>query len=549
MAREDMREVLLVEDDVADVGPRGRATDAGRARPAGPAGQARAARAAGSGRRWTADAGPRSAARPSPESWADVVLEPWSGPSAAPSSPAGSAPPRRPGRPRRALALVAGVLAAAVVATAAVQDSAERRRVAVLAEVAGVVEPVGPALGERWRAPAAGRRTATPGGDLLVTVRDPRPGAAVSLVDGATGRVRWSAPLPELGVSGLATCAASVDDGPGSTVVCRTATAMVSLGFGRRRLAQDARTALVVLDAGTGERVATHDLGRRFPGFAPIGTDVVLAEVAADGRAEITRSDPVTGRARWTFRSPEPVGALSAGSAPELDVRHGVVAVGGPGGWALDPDGRLLGSWSPQRPGSPVDVDPSVDLQVLPDGRFVVGEPDAGGLDGLPWGTVSASDERDGFAVPGPVVDPAVDDGSAAGILLVAPPGRGVVVAVDPATGRTRWQVEARGDVVVVDGRLHARAGPAVSAVDVGTGRTVWRTEIPTRRSSRDLMTDGTVLLVPTSTPQGDPTVTALGLDDGRERWTVAAPARVEEYLVLGHRLVALTEDQAVGLG
>lgn len=534
MAREDMREVLVVEDDVPDVVPLRRGTATGRAGDARP------------GRTWIVGriASPTAQDSSENELWADVVPEAWPAPATVEGRP-GS----RTGRHRRGLALLAGALVAAVVATAAIQDSVERRRAEVLAEVPGVVEPVGPVLHEQWRAPAAGRRVATPGGDLLVTARDPQPGPEVWLVDGATGRVLWAAPLPELGVSGLATCVGAAEDVPGATVVCRTATAMVSLGFGRRRLAQDARTALVVLDAGTGERVATHDLERRLPTFAAIGPDVVLAEVAADGRAEITRTDPVTGRPRWTFRSPEPVGEASAGSATVLDLRHGVVAVGGPGGWALDPDGRLLGSWSPQRPGSPVDVDPSVDLRVLPDGRFVVGEPDAGGLDGLPWGTVSTSDARDGFAVPGPVVDPVVDDGSASDVLLVAPPGRGTIVAVDPATGRSRWQVAARGDVLVVDGRLHVRAGPAVTAVDVATGRAVWRAEIPTRRSSRDLMTDGTVLLVPTSTRQGDPTLTALGLDDGRERWTVAAPPGVEEYLVLDHRLVALTEDGAVGLG
>jgi outer membrane protein assembly factor BamB len=258
----------------------------------------------------------------------------------------------------------------------------------------------------------------------------------------------------------------------------------------------------------------------------------------------------VTARPRWTFRSAGPVGAATASTVPVVEVRHGVVAVSGPGAWALDPgDGRLLGEWSPQRPGSLADVDPSVDLRVLPGPRFVVGEPDAGGLDSEPYGTISTSDARDGAHVPGPVVDPVVDDGSADDLLLVAPPGRGRVVAVDPATGRWRWQADARGEVVVLDGRLHARAGSAVTAVDVETGRIVWRTEMGTRRSSRDLLTDGRVLLVPTSSPDGAPTLTALGLDDGRARWTVPAPSRIEEYHVLDGRLVAVTDEAAVGLG
>jgi outer membrane protein assembly factor BamB len=123
------------------------------------------------------------------------------------------------------------------------------------------------------------------------------------------------------------------------------------------------------------------------------------------------------------------------------------------------------------------------------------------------------------------------------------------VVAVDPTSGRWLWQGEARGETVLLGGRLHARAGSAVTAVDVDTGRTVWRTEIETRRSSRDLLTDGRVLLVPTSSGDGTPTLTALGLDDGRPRWVVAAPAGVEEYHVLDGHLVAVTEHAAVGLG
>jgi outer membrane protein assembly factor BamB len=441
-----------------------------------------------------------------------------------------------------------GAVLAVVAGTVAVDAATQARRTAGLADVAGVLEPLGPALHERWRVPADGRRTPAPGGDLLVTTRDGAVGQ-VALLDGATGERRWTAPLPELGATGIATCQVAGDEGREQRVVCRVATEMALLGFGRRRLAPDGRTVLVVLDAGTGRRVAAHDLGARFPAVGTLGADVVLAEVGADRHARVTRLDAVAGHARWTYRSPDVLGALAAGTPPLVDVRHDVVAVSGPAAWALTPDGEVLGSWFPRRPGSPVDVDPSIELRVLPDGRFAVGEPDAGGLDGQPYGTVAAGDDRDGFAIPGPLVDPVVDDGSAAGLLLVAPPGRGRVVAVDPATGRWRWQAESRGETVVVEGRLHTRTGAAVTAVDVASGRTVWRTEVATRRIGRDLLTDGRVLLVPTSGADGAPRLTALGLDDGRERWSVPAPTGVEEYLVLDGRLVALTEREAVGLG
>jgi outer membrane protein assembly factor BamB len=147
------------------------------------------------------------------------------------------------------------------------------------------------------------------------------------------------------------------------------------------------------------------------------------------------------------------------------------------------------------------------------------------------------------------VLDPVVDDGSASDLLLTVPPGRGRVVAVDRTTGRWRWQADSRGEVVVLDGRLHTRSGGVVTAVDVATGRPVWRAEVPVRRTGRDLLTDGWVLLVPTTSTGGEPRLTALGLDDGRVRWSVPAPAGVEDYVVVDGRLVALTDREAVGLG
>ncbi len=380
--------------------------------------------------------------------------------------------------------------------------------------------------------------------------------------------------LPGPGPTGEIGCLAVTrpDDGADAHVVCTVTTALGSLGFGRRRVPPDGRTLLVVLDAATGARAATHDLAQRLPSVAALGPDLVLAEVDPDLHVRVTRQDPVSGAVRWTVRGPDPLGGLTSATPLRIDLPRagrvtaagsaagdpagdpaadpaGVVAVSGPGAWALQPDGVLVGSWAPRRPGSPSDVDPSVDLTVLPDGRFVVGEPDAGGLDGLPYGTVSASDARDGFAVPGRVLRPVVDDGSAGDVLLTVPPGSGQVVAVDPGTGRWRWRTEARGAAVVLDGRLHTRSGGAVAAVDVGTGRTVWRTEVATRRSSRELMTDGRVLLVPTTSADGRPGLTALGLDDGRVRWSAPAPDGVEDYLVVDGGLVALTEREAVGLG
>ena len=447
--------------------------------------------------------------------------------------------------------MLAAVLAL-LVTTAVVQSAAERRRDDALAEVAGLVEPLGPSLVERWRADAPGRRTPTPAGDLLVTTRDPRRGEVVLLVDGATGARRWVAPLPEVEDTGSVACRVTTrDDGADGHVVCRAATSMASLGFGRRRLAPGARTVLVVLDARTGDRVAAHELGQRYPALAALGPDVVLAELLEDGRARVSRLDPPTARPRWTFDSPRPVGPLAARTPADVDVQHGVVAVSGPAAWALTPDGEVLGTWMPGLPASPADVDPSVDMSVLPDRRIAVGGPDSTGRDPRPYGTVRRLDgpTDDAVAIPGPVLRPAVDDGSATGVLLTTPPGQGLVVAVDERTGAPRWQAVSRGDAVVLGGRLHTRAGRALTAVDVATGRTVWRTELPARRTTRDLLTDGRLLLVPTSAADGAPRLTALGLDDGRERWSVAAPRGVEDFVLLGGRLVALTEDHAIGLG
>ncbi|WP_225753298.1 PQQ-binding-like beta-propeller repeat protein [Actinotalea sp. Marseille-Q4924] len=434
-----------------------------------------------------------------------------------------------------------GLLLAVAVLADGIQD---RGRAARLASLEGVLEPLDGSLREVWTQPGGWQHPAVHGPDLMVSLF-PR-GDAFRLVanDLVTGQQRWDVALPDVHTFGAVSCLAlgpevAAPTGPSTHVACRLAATASSA------------TRLLVLDAHTGETVGERDLDDPFGTVTALGADVALATVADDRRMEVRREDALTGRVRWTTVSEHPLpGSVSRRllHPPALKVEHGVVVVTGPTAIALSPTGELLGEWPAEELESAAGP---VEVTVLADGRFVAGstraDPD------VPYGSVSGSDRRDGFAVDGPPLYLAVDDGSAPGTLLTAP-GTGEIVALDARTGETRWTAAATplSGAVLLDHRLITTDGSDLIALDVSTGERLW-TAAGGVRADHDLtvdglLTDGDVVIVPTADIRG-PMLTAVDVVDGELRWTAAGPRDVVAYFEIGRRLIALQPELMTRLG
>jgi outer membrane protein assembly factor BamB len=310
---------------------------------------------------------------------------------------------------------------------------------------------------------------------------------------------------------------------------------------------------LVVVDARTGEVLRDRRLGLGFVAMTADAGDVVLADVAQDGRVRAVRQDPVTGEVRWTFASDDPLPGAGDGvgpQVPEVRLEHDVVVLEGPVSWALSADGDVLAQWRSRGPAGPATGGPPLEVTVLPDGRFAVGDPAFARGDGARYGAVATAAGSDRFPIDGPVLPLVVDDGSAADVLLTVPPGTGLVVAVDRRTGDRLWEVarSGGGDAMVLDGRLLVTSRNRVVAVDARTGRELWAALHDGVVPDQQLLTDGRVVVVPTQ-DGGSASITALTPADGRVRWTAPGPPGVREYLVVDGGLFALTDERLIRMG
>ena len=468
-----------------------------------------------------------------------------------PSAANGSTSSRRPlhARARRRRLALLAVAAVAVAGVGAAQAEEAQDRAARLAAVPGVLAPLDGPVEELWRGRGGTEHTAVIDGDLVVATFVREQEHVLVPTDARTGVERWIAPLPDVRSTRDLACEAvgPVDSDARTHVVCRLVTATAAPVDGSRRFGA---SRLVVFDARTGERVDERDLSSRFSTLASLGEDLLLVEMLPDGHAGVMREDPVTGRVRWTFRTDEPLPNFGIGPVvPDAVVQHGVIVADGPVGWAFTSAGSLIGEWQPISTRLPRDVRLAVDVTALPDGRFAVTDA-ALHPDRARRSTVSVSDARDGFPLPGRVLQPAVDDGSAPDVLLTVPLGAGRVVAVDAVDGRVLWRADARAgsEALLLDRRLVTVSGGDVRAIDVGTGEAVWTAE-DVSPSTSQLLTDGTVLLVPVLEPDTGPTLLALGLSDGRERWRAPVPEGIRRFVVNDGRLLGLAGREVVALG
>lgn len=433
----------------------------------------------------------------------------------------------------------------------------ERDRAARLAAEPELLAALRPELAEVWRAPMRGwGRVAAADGDLVLFGSSPQYGAAVELLAGDTGRVRWQTPLPEIVAGGDIWCLPLPSGADGTAATIEHIACRVVVGPSLQRQPGESRTLaqvrIVVLDAATGARLADRALDGTNVSLTAFGPDLLVSERLPGGFARVTREDPLTGEIRWAYRSTGPVRG-SGGRSGFLDtqVQHGVVVVRGAVAVALTPDGEVLGEWG--LPGDDWAARGGWGLEVsaLGDGRLAVGE--AGGLWILDdeFGRVLDSRHGGGFAIKGPVLDPVVDDGSADDILFTVPRAQGGMAAQDARTGEQLWAAgDSRwGRAIVLDRRLIVVGRRELLALDARSGELLWSVPVPRGNHGQQVLTDGRVVVVPTSERALGSILRAFDPADGRERWSAPLPGGATQLAVLDGRLVQLTDRELIVLG
>jgi outer membrane protein assembly factor BamB len=420
------------------------------------------------------------------------------------------------------LTVLAALLVVATV-SALVSQRRDAARLEALAEVPGVVAPIGGPVRELWQLDGWPLAPLSEVDGRIVTVLSVAPGgsAAVAL-DPVTGDAVWRTPLPADSADGgptecVVTGAApergtdAAPDGP-RLVVCVIADAMALATdeHSLERVTYPVRARLVVVDALTGD-VRADDPVDPTVSVAVIGADLILGTVDTHGHAHVEARDPATGQTHWTFRGATPVAPDPFGLRRVFVHTEGDLVVADAGTvWVLTADGEL----ARELPGS---VEPFRGYtQVLADGRFVVRSPYEAGTTALVH--VGTGRTR---AVAGTVATPRPDDRSLPDLLLVVPDDRTGLVAQDLSTGATLWTLEGRdvSPAMILDRRVLAVEGDVLEALDGASGSVVWSTPVPRLSPSSSLVTDGRVVLVSTGAG-ADGAVVALDLSDGRQAWS-----------------------------
>ncbi len=208
--------------------------------------------------------------------------------------------------------------------------------------------------------------------------------------------------------------------------------------------------------------------------IAPVFGNVLVTQVVQPDQLLMVGLDIATGQPKWTIGG----GVVLAASAAALVVwslREGIVRV-------IDPaTGSEL--WT-VRTNAPIDVDttePPTAGEALPEVTAAAG-------DGLVYldvdKTITGSDAATGtqrwsVAMPGSPSGPA--NIAAGGDVVLVEDGGGIT-ALDATTGAERWTVPNTTDVeqlslhdgFVADGNLYLPGPPSVMAIDLATGQTRW---------------------------------------------------------------------------
>lgn len=513
-ARNEMRAVHLVEEDEVDVDPAsGRADLADPADPdshADPAGPADPDHRLAPRTRWPAAARRRSGRRRLPRRWTVAA----------------------------ALVAVLALGGATVV-----QERRESDRLAEVALLPGVLDPLDAPLTEVWRSEHRLWSPLTRVGPLVVGVSDTWDGSRDIVVvglDAATGEERWATTLVRSSRSPIGGVRCVVPDAaPGAAeqdrvVVCLSIDALGPSPQDMSEL-EPREARLLVLSSGTGEVLEERAVDAS-TSVAALGPDLVVKDVTDDGRVRVARTGPRGRDERWAFTGPP------ADPAPRfafVRTDEDLVLVPGESGWVLTADGDVVHAWQPDRPAAAGWADVIRGRALVQPLRDVLGE-------------TRLVDLRSGqgFTVDGFPLTATVDDGSTGDLVLVQSSRGEGLLAQDIGSGRTRWSLPGadEGGILVLDGVVVRADADELRAVDARTGETLWSTPA-TRGRQFGLYTDGRLLVRTERDLDLGTVLVARGLDDGRVRWTSDIADDIEHLVELEGRLLGVTEDGTVAFG
>lgn len=446
--------------------------------------------------------------------------------------------PRRPwSRRRRRSVLAAGLVLA--VAVAVPGSSSASTQALPVEGVPGLSVSLTAPLHLRWQ--VVGRIVAAlPGGNAaLVTTAE-----TVEARDLESGAVLWSAPL----VGGWCDLAASTE-----TAALRQGSDPVAESDQGRQVVLCGLTdgtTIQALDPSTG-RVLLEAVAESYA-WSPsvVDGDVVLAWVGTAGHVVASRWSTTTGEQLWSTVGPE-IDTLAQGVWPHAD--GPVITVEWSGGsMALDPStGALLSVTD-----APTDETSTTYRIELADGSTATQEysttPD--GLDDARV-RVERPDGSRILDVPGYLMRPSVDDGSAVGIVMVFDNGSGGTRAYDLATGDEVWSSALAADLLVAGRFVGWSASGELTALSAATGDVLWTRQASQANNTWSAVSDGRRML---SLEGPDLRLVARSLFTGREVWStdqpwvpsVSADAYSAGLSVLPSGLVVLSSgDRTVVLG
>ena len=428
----------------------------------------------------------------------ELVDTPASGDASGPET---AERPRR-GR-RRGVWVVAGlVLVAALMAGGqAYVDRRERDAIARLAQVPGVIAPVGDQLVVARKASIEDFAGLVGDSGGLETAAG---GSQSYSWSGGGAAVRWTAQLlgatPTLaqkGVSPLSYCVPDVPDGAETSTASQVVCYVTDGGWrasGDGQASTAATTSrVVVLDTRDGSVLGDWPVGQGV--WLVLSPGRVVVETWDASGAKVSAHDRLTGATKWTYTAStsDPSGAYSGPARSvgddivlQLDERT-VIDIG--------PDGKVRREIRPKAEGR-IDW---WDVEAT-SGRVVVTTIDQSSLVLAP-----DLDPSGDVTLRGTVVHAQVDDGSVPDLAVTQDTD---LRAWDLSTGEQQWNVELTdpaSSAIVMRGRLYVATGDGVLAFNARTGERLWHGSVEGGLPDGQLYTDGTHILTPVR-PMGDET-------------------------------------------
>ncbi|MBO3103914.1 outer membrane protein assembly factor BamB family protein [Cellulomonas fengjieae] len=459
-------------------------------------------------------------------------------------------------RRRWVLVVAAGVVVVALVVVQQVVDARDRAAWARVADVDGVVRPLGDALEvraveERELAELDG----SPRGPDAQIVAAPDGSQAVTSTPLTDDEAAWSVPLtgPDpvragLGnaVMGLSRC---VPGAHPTTSVC-----LLSDGYLTYSTDDDepqwvaaTTTKALVVDTRHGTVVAEWPTVAADALTTLLGLVVVAATDASAG-VTVVAYDERTGAERWRHVVPPSSGPdrVHGGTGTDLFAVGGLVVVGTQASLTLlDAEGRFVRD----------DLRGPDGYAYSQDGSVVVVSPGSGGEITTTFVGPDGDPASDRVYVGEPLHSP-VDDGSVPGLLLTVTSGTRLadpsgesgpgLQAYDTGTGERRWFVGMTqlgggmqpATAIVLDERVYVtRPDAAVVAIDAHTGATLWSAQ--ESGSQVGIFTDGRLVYAQAQRPAGEGGAQLVGRDlsTGEEVWHAPLPDGIDNLWVAGHRL------------